>query len=93
MPIISGVAVAGAITGMVPAFDGLLVQISAPAGTDPGTAPPGGPVVGWAVVDDPDAVGGARLDPVFLAAGRAVTPDQYRAAYGPQFDVQVGRAR
>ncbi|MGW2594743.1 hypothetical protein ACWCXC_31375 [Streptomyces sp. NPDC001515] len=37
------------------------------------------------------ATGGARVEPVFLAAGRAWTPDQYRAAYGQALSVDVGR--
>ncbi|WP_329390284.1 hypothetical protein [Streptomyces sp. NBC_01716] len=93
MPIIAGLQASGALAGMVPAFDGLRVQISAPVGTPADAAPPGGPVVGWVLVADPDAAGGQRVDPVFLAAGQAVTPDQYRAAYGPQFAVNVGRDR
>ncbi|MEV8398800.1 hypothetical protein [Streptomyces niveus] len=93
MPIIvSATKGEGGFAGMVPAFDGLRAQVSAPVGTPPDGAPPGGLVVGWVLVADPGAVGGQRVDPVFLAAGRAVTPDQYRAAYGARLDVHVGRA-
>lgn len=83
----------GSIRGVLPAFDGLRADVTAPAGTDPGAAPGGGPVVGWALLDDPASAGGARLEPVFLAAGRAWTPDQYRATYGQQLTVRVGRER
>lgn len=83
----------GSISGVLPAFDGLRADVTAPAGTDPGAAPGGGPVVGWALLDDPASAGGVRLEPVFLAAGRAWTPDQYRAAYGRGLGVQVGPAR
>ncbi|MFJ6566656.1 hypothetical protein ACIQNU_04500 [Streptomyces sp. NPDC091292] len=72
--------VAGSIVGMLPALNGLMVQVSAPAGVDTAGVPPGGGVVGWVLVADPDAAGGARLEPVFLAGGRAWTPDQYRVA-------------
>ncbi|MCX5144629.1 hypothetical protein [Streptomyces sp. NBC_00338] len=82
---------AGSISGVLPAFDGLRADVTTPAGTDPGAAPGGGPVVGWALLDDPSVAGGARLEPVFLAAGRAWTPDQYRAVYGQQLSVRVGR--
>lgn len=83
---------AGGVLGALPAVPGLSVQVSAPPGTDTVGVPPGGMVVGWVLVADGDAVGGARLDPVFLAAGRAWTPDQYRAAYGQTLGVAVGRA-
>ncbi|MBL3664542.1 hypothetical protein JL475_00580 [Streptomyces sp. M2CJ-2] len=76
---------------MLPACDGLRVQVTAPAGTDTAGVPGGGVVVGWALVADTSAVGGARVEPVFLADGRAWTPDQYRATYGQQLRVQVGR--
>ncbi|MGW0578606.1 hypothetical protein ACWD25_22155 [Streptomyces sp. NPDC002920] len=46
-------------------------------------------VVAWATIAAPDSVGGARVEPVFLADGRAWTPDQYRAAYGQQLTVRV----
>lgn len=81
----------GDIVGVLPASEGLRVQVAAPAGTDPSGIPPAGVVVGWVLVADGAAVGGARLDPVFLADGRAWTADQYRATYGQQLDVRVGR--
>ncbi|MFD8771461.1 hypothetical protein [Streptomyces sp. NPDC059916] len=80
---------AGSIVGVLPASAGLGAQIAAPAGADTTGVPAGGGVVGWVLVEDQDAVGGARVDPVFLAAGRAWTPDQYRAAYGQQLGVTV----
>ncbi|MGW4822509.1 hypothetical protein ACWEP4_26835 [Streptomyces sp. NPDC004227] len=89
----SGVQAAGPIHGMTPAAPGLTALVSAPPDTDTTGIPAGGGVVGWILVDDGAAVGGARVDPVFLAAGQAWTPDQYRAAYGQQLDVRVGAAR
>lgn len=83
----------GSIGGLVPATPGLVVQASAPSGTDTTGVPPPGVVVGWVLVTDPDAVGGARVEPVFLAAGRAWTPDQYRATYGKTLGVQVAAVR
>lgn len=82
---------AGGIVGVLPAFAGLSVQVSAPQGADTAGIPPGGIVVGWVVVADTAATGGARVDPVFLADGRAWTPDQYRATFGQGLDVRVGR--
>lgn len=82
---------AGGVLGMVPAFDGLRVDVTAPAGTDTAGVPGGGPVVGWVLVADEQAAGGARVDPAFLAAGRAWTPDQFRAAHGQGLGVLVGR--
>ncbi|NEB42248.1 hypothetical protein [Streptomyces sp. SID14515] len=90
MPLLVGPE-AGGVLGMVPAFGGLRVEVTAPPGTDTARVPGGGPVVGWVLVADEQVVGGARVDPVFLAAGRAWTPDQYRAAYGQQLGVVVGR--
>ncbi|MFM9616869.1 hypothetical protein ACKI14_02765 [Streptomyces turgidiscabies] len=84
--------VAGSIVGLLPATPGVGVRVSAPAGTDVEGVPAAGPMVGWVLVVDVAAAGGARLDPVFLADGRAWTPDQYRAAFGEQLSVRVGRA-
>ncbi|MCQ1575370.1 hypothetical protein [Streptomyces parvus] len=83
---------AGGVLGMVPTFDGLRVEVTAPPGTDVSRVPGGGPVVGWVLVADEGAVGGARVDPVFLAAGRAWTPDQFRKEHGQHLGVVVGRA-
>ncbi|MFE0692927.1 hypothetical protein [Streptomyces sp. NPDC058869] len=77
---------------MVPAFPGLRVDVTAPPGSDTATVPGGGVVVGWVLVADEEAVGGTRVDPVFLGAGRAWTPDQFRAAHGQGLGVMVGRA-
>lgn len=66
---------------------------AAPQGTPTEGVPPPGVVVGWVLVADGAAVGGARVEPVFLADGKAWTPDQYRAAYGEQLRVSVGRDR
>ncbi|MEV4041414.1 hypothetical protein [Streptomyces sp. NPDC049744] len=81
------------IVGALPTVPGLVVQVTAPPGTETTGVPPGGVVVGWALIADEGAPGGARLDPLFLAAGRAWTPDQFRTAYGQQFGVVVGRER
>ncbi|GHJ04830.1 hypothetical protein TPA0906_66950 [Streptomyces olivaceus] len=83
---------AGGVLGMLPAFDGLRADVTAPPGAETAGVPGGGLVVGWVLVADPGAAGGARVDPVFLAAGRVWTPDQFRAAYGQTLGVQVGRA-
>ncbi|WP_420032223.1 hypothetical protein ACN2WE_05015 [Streptomyces sp. cg28] len=80
---------AGSIVGVLPAYSGLRVDVTVPAGVEVPEVPAGGVVVGWVLVADPGAVGGARVDPVFLAGGRPWTPDQYRAAYGTQLGVQV----
>ncbi|MFJ6559987.1 hypothetical protein ACIQMV_08900 [Streptomyces sp. NPDC091412] len=84
---------AGPIHGMTPAAPGLTVQVTAPPGTDTTGVPAGGGVVAWALVADPGTAGGARVEPVFLADGRAWTPDQYRAAYGQRLEVRVGVVR
>jgi hypothetical protein len=80
---------AGSIVGVFPAFAGLRVDVTAPAGADAVDVPGGGVVVGWVLVADPTLAGGARVDPVFLAGGRTWTPDQYRAAYGQQLGIAV----
>ncbi|MYX14377.1 hypothetical protein GTY67_13320 [Streptomyces sp. SID8374] len=93
MPIMveGGQGVPGGVVGMVPAFDGLRVEVAAPSGTDVSGVPSGGSVVGWVLIVAEGAVGGARVDPVFLAAGRAWTPDQFRATYGQQLGMVVVR--
>ncbi|MEC4016107.1 hypothetical protein [Streptomyces sp. H27-D2] len=93
MPILVKVDSVGGVLAALPAFDGLRVQVSAPPDTDTSGVPPGGMVVGWVLVTDGDVAGGARVDPVFLADGRAWTPDQYRAAFGQTLNVRVGRAQ
>ncbi|WP_405461694.1 hypothetical protein OG786_29525 [Streptomyces sp. NBC_00101] len=79
------------MSALVGAAPGWVVEVSAPYGADTAGAPPGGAVVGWVLVSDDGAPGGARVEPVFLAAGRARTPDQYRAAYGQELVVAVVR--
>lgn len=91
--LVPGTPASGAVTGFVAAEAGWAVEVSAPPGTDTSGAPPGGAVIGWVLVADTAAAGGARVEPVFLTAGRAWTPDQYRAAYGQQLDTAVGRER
>ncbi|MDR3081614.1 MAG: hypothetical protein LBV60_11935 [Streptomyces sp.] len=83
----------GNILSVLPATTGLTVLVSAPDGTDATGIPPGGDVVAWAQVADGGAAGGARVDPVFLAAGKTWTPDQYRATYGMQLEVRVELVR
>ncbi|KFK87862.1 hypothetical protein IX27_18405 [Streptomyces sp. JS01] len=80
----------GAVAGMVPAFPGLRADVTAPPGSDTAAVPGGGVVVGWVLVADEQAVGGARVDPVFLAAGQAWTPDQLRQEHGQHLGVTVG---
>ncbi|WP_181509232.1 MULTISPECIES: hypothetical protein [unclassified Streptomyces] len=81
------------MAGLVAAVDGWVVQVTAQPGTDTAGIPGGGAVVGWVLVADEAAAGGARVEPVFVSAGRAWTPDQYRATYGRQLGVVVGRGR
>lgn len=83
----------GPIQGMIPALPGLRVDVTAPPGTLTEGVPGGGVLVGWVLVADGEAAGGVRVDPVFLSAGRAWTPDQFRAVYGQQLGVVVGRER
>lgn len=90
--LVSGVPAPGAVSGLVASEAGWAVEVSARPGADTSGAPPGGAVIGWALVADTAAAGGARVEPVFLAAGRAWTPDQYRATYGQQFTMRVVRA-
>ncbi|MGW2113807.1 hypothetical protein [Streptomyces zhihengii] len=80
------------IRQMFLATPGLAVEVLAPQGTNIDGVPAASVVVAWAVIDDGDTPGGARLDPVFLAAGQAWTPSQYRAAYGENLTVCVRRA-
>lgn len=92
MPImLGGVDAWPAVTGIVPAAPGFRVMVSAATREDAEGVPAASDVVGWATVVDGEAVGGLRVDPVFLADGRAWTPDQYRAAYGQALDVRVWR--
>ncbi|MEU2996917.1 hypothetical protein ABZ684_04970 [Streptomyces sp. NPDC006995] len=77
--------------GVVPAFAGLRADVTAQPGSDTAAVPGGGVVIGWALVADEEAAGGTRVDPVFLAAGRAWTPDQFRAAHGQNLGLVVGR--
>jgi hypothetical protein len=78
----------------VGAQPGLRADVTAPRGTSPDIirqAPPGGEVVAWTLIADPDQPGGAVVEPVFLAKGRAWTLGQYRAAFGHMLDVTVTR--
>ncbi|MEU0979013.1 hypothetical protein ABZ488_07320 [Streptomyces griseus] len=77
---------------MVPAFPGLRADVTAPPGSDTSAVPGGGVVVGWVLVADEQAVGGARVDPVFLAAGWTWTPDQFRREHGQHLGMVVGRS-
>lgn len=90
MPIITGIAdPAGVISQIVPAPPGLSVTAYAPADADIRGVPVTSTLVAWAAIADLDSVGGVRLDPVFLADGRAWTPDQFRAAYGAAITLKV----
>ncbi|MFJ3089014.1 hypothetical protein [Streptomyces sp. NPDC086838] len=81
------------MSDLVAAVDGWVVQVTAPPGTDAAGVPGGGAVIGWVLVADEAAAGGARVEPVFVSASRAWTPDQYRATYGQELGVVVGRGR
>ena len=74
----------GPMLALIPAPPGLLATA---AGT-----PLTGPVVAWALIADTTVAGDNRIDPVLLAAGRAWTPDQIRAAHGAQVTVSVAVA-
>lgn len=91
MPLILGRA-AGDIVSLAAAEPGCRVEVAAPDGVDTSGVPAPSWIIGWVLVADETAAGGSRIDPVFLADGRAWTPDQYRATYGQQLTVQVGRA-
>lgn len=91
MPALVTPITGGAMSGLVAVTPGWVVEIAAPPGTDTSHLPAGGPVVAWAAIADEAVVGGVRVDPVFVSAGRAWTPDQYRAVYGDQFSVHVAR--
>lgn len=82
----------GVIGGIIPAAPGWRVDVYAPQGTEAGDAPVPSLVVAWALVADESTPGGSRIDPVFVADGRAWTPDQYRATYGQALQVQLARA-
>ncbi|MEU0354983.1 hypothetical protein [Streptomyces cyaneofuscatus] len=90
MPFLTGRS--GVVVGLVATAPGLLVEVSAQTGTDVDGVPPGGVVVGWVLIGDEGVAGGARVDPVFLAAGRAWTPDQFRQEHGQHLALVVGRA-
>jgi hypothetical protein len=75
------------VAGIVAAPPGLHVDAYAPATTS--GIPTPSTVVAWAMFIDSASVGGMRLDPVFLAAGRAWTPDQFRDAYGLDIELRV----
>jgi hypothetical protein len=70
---------AGLVIGLVTAAPGCTVTVGQVSG----------PVVAWVQIADARALGGARLDPVWVAGGRAWTPDQYRAATGVQAAVTI----
>lgn len=90
MPIL--LASSGAVTDVIPAAAGFRVDVHAPSGTPVDTVPVPSAVVAWASIADLEKAGGVRVDPVFLAGGQVWTPDQFRAAYGPQLEVTVASA-
>jgi hypothetical protein len=77
------------VTAIVPATPGLRVEAYAPRDSPTAGIPTPYSVVAWAQLADAGSVGGVRVDPVFLADGRAWTPDQFRARYGDQVDLRV----
>lgn len=75
------------IVTLVAAEPGLTVQVSAPAGTpreSVAAMPTAGAVVAWTIED-------GLVQPVFLAAGRAWTPAQYRGVHGATLILDVVR--
>lgn len=74
----------GPMLSLIPAPPGFLATAAG--------APLAGPVVAWALIADTTTPGDGRVDPVLLAAGRAWTLDQIRAAYGAQVTVSVAVA-
>ena len=91
MPILVRDNKAAEVLSVIPASPGYRIEASMPADMDQrGVAVPTD-VVGWAQIADPEAPGGCRVEPVFLANGRAWTPDQYWAKYGPQITLKVTR--
>lgn len=92
MPIITGEEPAqalGTILSLMPAAAGLRAVATAPKADVAAGVPTPTAVVGWALVADATAAGGARVDPVFLAGGTAWTPDQFRLAFGPSLAIGV----
>jgi hypothetical protein len=91
VPIVTSVSMppALAVTGLVAAVPGLRVEASLPRDASASGIPVPSSVVAWVQLEDPDSAGGVRIEPVFLADGRAWTPDQFRAAYGAGIDLKV----
>ncbi|WP_143589814.1 hypothetical protein [Streptomyces africanus] len=77
------------MTGIVAAAPGMRVEAYAPKNASTTGIPAPSSVVAWAAVADPTAIGGVRVDPVFLADGRTWTPDQFWAAYGAGLELKV----
>lgn len=91
MPILMPDPTAGAITSLVAAAPGWRVDASAPKDIDLSSVPTPSTVVGWVLLADGLAPGGATVQPVFYAGGRTWTPQQFRAAYGTAIEVTVAR--
>lgn len=71
---------------------GLRAEVSAPRGTAPDVTravPTPGAVVAWTLAAYRDTPGGAVIEPVFLAGGRAWTVRQFRERLGQMLDVTV----
>jgi len=77
------------IVGVVAALAGMRVDAFAPRTTDTAGVPTPSHVVAWALVRDELEPGGSVLEPVFFAAGRTWTPDQFKATYGQDITVEV----
>lgn len=78
----------GAITGLVAAVPGWKVDAYAPRDAAAGIPTPSS-VVAWALVQDDLAPGGATVQPVFYAADRTWTPDQFWEAFGSAVTLKV----
>lgn len=90
MPFISNpVPPTGILTGLVATAPGWKVDAYAPRGIDISGVPTPSHVVAWVLVADELEVGGSSVQPVFVAAGRTWTPEQFRSAYGSALDLKV----
>lgn len=85
----SGASIVGAISGLVAAAPGWRVDAYAPKDTDISSVPTPSQVVAWALIADETQPGGSIVQPVFLAAGRTWTLDQFHAEYGASVELKV----
>ena len=89
MMIKSGASLVGAISGLVAAAPGWRVDAYAPTDTNISIVPIPSHVVAWALIADETEPGGSIVQPVFLAAGRTWTLDQFHAEYGASLELKV----